>query len=151
MWHVVRGPIHLLYRTFTGYCSLVDSFKAPRDRWAGWKLLVEFFQQAIKRQNAYNDVIMGAIASQITSLTIIYSTVYSDADHRKQNIKAPRHRPLAGNSPRTGGFPAQRASNAENVSIWWRHHEVPAPSMSSLYIGAEFSHHCSCSCPLAEY
>ena len=29
----------------------------------------------------------------------------------------------AGNSPETGEFPAQRASNAENVSIWWRHHE----------------------------
>ena len=29
----------------------------------------------------------------------------------------------AGNSPRNGEFPAQMASNAENVSIWWRHHE----------------------------
>ena len=29
----------------------------------------------------------------------------------------------AGNSPGTGEFPAQRASNTENVSIWWRHHE----------------------------
>ena len=29
----------------------------------------------------------------------------------------------AGNSPGTGEFPAQKASNAENVSIWWRHHE----------------------------
>ena len=28
-----------------------------------------------------------------------------------------------GNSPATGEFPAQRASNAENVSIWWRHHD----------------------------
>ena len=27
-----------------------------------------------------------------------------------------------GNSPVTGEFPAQMASNAENVSIWWRHH-----------------------------
>ena len=27
-----------------------------------------------------------------------------------------------GNSPGTGEFPAQRASYAENVSIWWRHH-----------------------------
>ena len=26
------------------------------------------------------------------------------------------------NSPVTGEFPAQMASNAENVSIWWRHH-----------------------------
>ena len=30
----------------------------------------------------------------------------------------------AGNSPETGEFPAQRASNAENVSIWWRHHAL---------------------------
>ena len=28
----------------------------------------------------------------------------------------------AGNSPGTGEFPAQMASDAENVSIWWRHH-----------------------------
>ena len=27
-----------------------------------------------------------------------------------------------GNSPVTGEFPAQRTSNAANVSIWWRHH-----------------------------
>ena len=33
----------------------------------------------------------------------------------------------AGNSPGTGEFPAQRDSNAENVSIWWRHHEHAAP------------------------
>ena len=25
-------------------------------------------------------------------------------------------------SPLTGEYPAQMASNAENVSIWWRHH-----------------------------
>ena len=29
-----------------------------------------------------------------------------------------------GNSPETGEFPAQRASNAENTSIWWRHHAL---------------------------
>ena len=28
-----------------------------------------------------------------------------------------------GNLPATGEFPAQRASNAENVSSWWRHHD----------------------------
>ena len=28
-----------------------------------------------------------------------------------------------GNSPVTGEFPAQRASNADNVSIWWRHND----------------------------
>ena len=29
----------------------------------------------------------------------------------------------AGNSPVTGGFPAQKASYPANVFIWWRHHE----------------------------
>ena len=36
----------------------------------------------------YNDVIMGAIASQITSLTIVYSIVYSGADQRKHQSSA---------------------------------------------------------------
>ena len=50
---------------------------------------------------------MGAIASQITSLTILYLIVYSDADQR--NIKVPRHWPLCGEFtgdrwiPRTNG------------------------------------------------
>ena len=30
----------------------------------------------------------------------------------------------AGNSPVTGEFPTHMASNAESVSIWWRHHEI---------------------------
>ena len=29
-----------------------------------------------------------------------------------------------GNSPETDEFPTQMASNAENGSIWWRHHET---------------------------
>ena len=33
----------------------------------------------------------------------------------------------AGNSPEAGEFPEQMASNAGNVSIWWRHHELTTP------------------------
>ena len=36
----------------------------------------------------YDDVTMGAIASQITSLTIVYSTVYSGADQSKHQTSA---------------------------------------------------------------
>ena len=36
----------------------------------------------------YNDVIMGTMASQITSLTIVYSAVYSGADQRKHQRPA---------------------------------------------------------------
>ena len=57
---------------------------------------------------------MGAIASQITRLTIVYSTDYSNADQRKHQSSVS----LAFvNSPGTGELPPQMASNAENVSI----------------------------------
>ena len=160
-----------------------------------------------KSSGHYSDVIMGGIASQITSLTIVYSTVYSDADQRRHQssaslafvrgihrrpVNSPHKGPVTrkmfpfddvimgdyftgtgyhtarhtvcslqwrhngrdsvsnhrrlhcllnrlfrrrskkaskllitglceGNSPVTGEFPSQRASNVENVSIWWRH------------------------------
>ena len=64
---------------------------------------------------------MGTIASQISSLTIVYSTVIRA--HTKENIKAPLHWPLCGKFTATGEFPVRMASNADNVSIWWRHHE----------------------------
>ena len=38
----------------------------------------------------------------------------------------------AGNSPGTGEFPAQMASNAENVSIWWRHDGIWYITVTSL-------------------
>ena len=68
----------------------------------------------------YNDVIMGAIASQITSLTIVYSIVYSDADKKTSKFRVTGL--CAGASPGTGEFSAKMSSNAENVSIWWRYH-----------------------------
>ena len=61
---------------------------------------------------------MGAMASEITSLTIVYSTVYSGADQRKHQSSASLA--FVG----TGELPAQMASDAENVSIWCRHHVV---------------------------
>ena len=39
----------------------------------------------------------------------------------------------AGNSPGTGEFPAQMASNAENVSIWWRHHYECVSQLRAFY------------------
>ena len=40
----------------------------------------------------------------------------------KENMKLRVTGLCTWNSPVTGEFPAQRASNTENVSIWWRHH-----------------------------
>ena len=62
----------------------------------------------------YNDVIMSAMASQITSLTIDYSTVYS----RRRSKKTSKLRVIGlcgGNSPVTGGFPSQRANSMKII------------------------------------
>ena len=66
---------------------------------------------------------MAGMASQITSLTIVYSTIYSGADQIKTS-KLRGTGLCVGNSPVAGEFPAQGASNAENVPIWWRHHDL---------------------------
>ena len=47
------------------------------------------------------------------------------------------------NPPVTHGFPSQKASNAENVSIWWRHHETTwrvniTSSLTILSPGSEY-------------
>ena len=63
---------------------------------------------------------MNTMASQITSLTIIYSTVYLFLSKKTSKLCVTGL--CAGNSPVTGEFPGQRASNAENVSIWLRRH-----------------------------
>ena len=68
-----------------------------------------------KKMYNYSDAIMGAMVSQITSLTIVYSTVYSSVNQR-------RHESSASLAFVRGEFPAQMASSAENVSTWWRHH-----------------------------
>ena len=80
---------------------------------------------ACHRCQHYNDIIMGAIASQISCLAIVYSTVYSSADQNKHQRSASLDF-MGGIKQETGEFPAQMASNAENVSIWWRHHDKRA-------------------------
>ena len=81
---------------------------------------------------------MGAMASQITSLTIVCSCVYS----RRRSKKTSKLRVTGlceGNSTVTGEFPSQRASNAENVSIWWRHHveEFSLERLPDLFVWIE--------------
>ena len=68
------------------------------------------------------DVIMSAMASQITRLTIVYSPVYSGADQRKHEssvslafVRGIHRWPVYS--------PHKRVSNVENVSIWWRYHD----------------------------
>ena len=68
----------------------------------------------------YNDVIVGVSNHQPHDCLL-------KRLFRRRSKKASKLRVTGlseGNSPVTGEFPTQRASNAENVSIWWRHHAL---------------------------
>ena len=65
---------------------------------------------------------MSPMASQITSFTIVYSTVYSGADQRKHQSSASL--PLWGDSPMTGEFPhkgpvTRKMFPFDDVIMWW--------------------------------
>ena len=66
----------------SGFCKCYHQFRSSN-------ILIVFTliigQNVVKH---YGDVRMGAIASQIVSLTIVYSTVYSDADQSKHQSSA---------------------------------------------------------------
>ena len=61
------------------------------------------------------DVIICAMVSEITSLTIVYSTVHSGTDKKASKLHVTGL--CVGNSPGTDEILTQMASNAENVSI----------------------------------
>ena len=87
----------------------------------------------------YSDVIMGTTASQITSFTFVLSTVYSGTDERKHQSSASLAF-VRGNSPVTDEFPAQMASNMENASIWWCHHDPGEVSLVHVIVGHRWHH-----------
>ena len=103
---------HLESRPYPpGFSDTGQKYDCPIDKEAT-------LQDEEMRTNAshYNDVIMSAMASQTTCASIVYSTVCSKASKLRDTDLC------SGNSPVTGEFPEQRASNVQNVSIWWRHH-----------------------------
>ena len=76
----------------------------------------------------YNDVIMGVSNHQPNDCLL-------NRLFRGRSMKTSKFRVTGlceGNSPGTGEFPAQMASNAENVSIWWRHHGSTKPRIYSV-------------------
>ena len=78
----------------------------------------------------YSDVIMGPMAFQITSLTIVYSTVYSGADQRKHQSSVSLAF-VRGIHMWPVNCAHKWLATRKIFCIWWRHHEVCA-SVSTI-------------------
>ena len=102
----------------------------------------------------YDDIVMGAMVSQITSLTIVYSIVYSGTDERKHQSSASLafvlgiHRGPV-NSPHKGPvtqkmFPFDDVimeylkSVPSRPKIWWRN----SPVSQLFFLSGEQPEHC---------
>ena len=104
-------------------------------------------------QNHCDDVIMDTMASQITSLTIVYSNVYSGADQRKHQmimmiitIKKPTWITHLQNI--CPDINKTRTSNPLNNTLQWRHNEhnvvfnhQPYDCLLNLYSGTDQRKH----------
>ena len=117
VWDITSPPTQVSQLTERNFCIswLLNSFKKEKEVKSDLSKFflvllgtpsIEFFvdryhhvDDTMKIQGAaqvlrdniyshYNDVIMTTMASQITSLTVVYSTVYSDADQRKHQSSA---------------------------------------------------------------
>ena len=67
--------------TWTTNGQIIDAYVRHRSRWVKASYITGLFVHC-------NDVIMGAMVSQITSLTIVYLTIYSGANQRKHQSSA---------------------------------------------------------------
>ena len=81
------------------------------DVWNTWPSVSDFH---------YSDVIMSDGVSNYRRLECFINRLFRRRSKKTSNLRVTGL--FEGNSPVTKEFPAQRASNAENVSIWWRHH-----------------------------
>ena len=126
MTSIGRWPIFCVIIVASGFNGVIPNYtRRFTDEWSYiWLCRVLFTQvgQMIPSSmwDHYIDVIMTTLASQITSLTVVYSIVHSDPDQRKHQSFASLA--IVWGIHRTGEFPEQRASNTESVSISWRHH-----------------------------
>ena len=113
LWDVITCPYpwHLILAQHSSYKGM-SSGSSDFDR--SFTFLVTLH---------YTDVIMTTMASQITRPHgCLLKRLFGCRSKKTSQLRVTGL--CAGNSPVTGEFPAQMASNADNFSIWWRHNEA---------------------------
>ena len=69
-------------------CCIISRMLTEQVRCKAHSIVIPYRPFGVMYVMHYDDVIMGAIASQITSLTIVYSIVYAGTDQRKHQSSA---------------------------------------------------------------
>ena len=128
----IPSNIHVVLFYFVLVMTL--NFSADWCDWCSYPWLLHWHWDNLAIAPHNSDVTMTATASH-RRLDCLLNLLF-----KRRSKKLPKLRVTGlceGNSPVTGEFPAQRASNAENVSIWWRHHERLLPCWRCSHIEAK--------------
>ena len=115
-----KKSLHML--SCTKFCSDIMKLQKENNHnvnriWI-WKIVCA----TGSRFKHYSDIIISAMASQMTGVSIFCSSVCLGIDQKKHHSSVSLAF-VRGNPLVTGGFPSQRASITEIVSIWLHHHE----------------------------
>ena len=137
-WPVQDGFIHIFQDYFadTGTITRCLTVILKSQIQALWLTHLRCLHEFKSYQTCNNCVILNQISSRFYALQWRHNGHDSVSNHqhydcllnrlfRRRSKKTSKLRVtglFVGNSPGTGEFPAQMASYAENVSIWWRHH-----------------------------
>ena len=111
-YKVIYSMIYLVQQKF-------DNRTKIRKKTTMFEIVGKYITTNRKHHTHYSGVIMGTIASEITGVSLVTQPFVQT--QIEENIKAPRHWWLCGEFTGDWWILAQRASNAENVSIWRRH------------------------------
>ena len=124
-WHIKIWP-YGMYRKYYGTkpLQMVKCLMWEFSQWPACK----FYTICVSLPYAilhYNDSMISAMVSQITSLTIVYSTVYSDADQRKHQSSASLAFVWPVNN-HNRGLPVLRANwiSWSDQSIWYNQRNI---------------------------
>ena len=124
----------IITRTFGKYCTTHKNAQCcARFLWLHYQLVVESF-------DIFTHILQGCSYRMLASVLVTLQWRHNERDgvsnrqprdcllngvFRRKSKRTSKLRVTglcAGISPVTGEFPAQMASNAGNVFIWWRHH-----------------------------
>ena len=105
------------------YCSSTYRLERQHDR------------QVLRINLHYSDVIMSAMASNHRRLDYLLGRFFRCTSKKTSKLRVTGL--CEGKPPVTDGFVSQRASNAEDISIWWRHHGLVGCYIVSGWPSAE--------------
>ena len=124
------APIELLPMSYSARKRIVSCFLKPTRHVKGWRYVFQLCWEV--------DITSWKLRTAYLALQWRHNERDGVSNHRRLHCLYNcwfRHRSkktsklsvtglCAGNSPVTSEFPSQKASNAENVSLWWRHHAI---------------------------